>query len=98
MSNTDLLVRLRELHEELSTINDDLKSSESIDEEMIDALGQLVTDAGVLVDQARESRDRGDDIPARHDLIERIMQFESGHPRVTRFLSQLTDMLVMLGI
>ena len=46
MANTELLMRLRELHEELSSINDDLKAAEQVDEETVDALGQLVTDAG----------------------------------------------------
>ena len=96
MPKTELLVRLRELHEELSSINDDLKSADQVDEESIDALGQLVTDVSDLVDQAREVN--SSEIPEHHDLMDRISQFESHHPRVSGFLSQVTDLLAMMGI
>ena len=97
MTNTDLLIRLRELHEELSTMNDDLSSSETVDEDTIDALGQLITDVNVLVDQARENNTIGDETHQR-DVLDRITQFETQHPRVTSFLSQVTDILAMMGI
>lgn len=98
MPNTQLLIKLRDLHEELSAINDDLKSAEQVDDEAIDALGQLVTDACELVDRAKLANATGADLTERHDLLDRIMQFETGHPRVTRFLSQITDVLAMMGI
>ena len=97
MTNTDLLIRLRELHEELSTMNDDLTSSEPVDEETIDALGQLITDVNVLVDQARENNSIGDE-EHHGDVLDRISRFESHHPRVTSFLSQVTDILANMGI
>ncbi len=102
MSNTELLIRLRDLHEELSAINYDLKSGEQVDEETVDALGQLVTDVNELVDRAKESMDDADDsqqtMGERHDMLDRIMSFETKHPRVTKFLSELTDLLAMMGI
>lgn len=98
MPKTELLVRLRDLHEELSSINDDLKSAEQVDEESIDALGQLVTDVSDLVDQAREVNLQEDKLAEHHDLLDRISQFETQHPRVTGFLSQVTDLLAMMGI
>jgi hypothetical protein len=98
MSNSDILIKLREMHEELSAINDDLKSVEYVNEETIDALGQLVTDASVLVDQARQAKDDETSLAERHDLLDRVMKFETDHPRVTRFLSQITDVLAMIGI
>lgn len=103
MPNTELLVRLRELHEELSSINDDLRSAEQVDDESIDALGQLVTDVSELVDQAHAVNDPEPSYPGsgddeHHDLLDRISQFESQHPRVSGFLSQVTDLLAMMGI
>ena len=98
MPNTELLIKLRDLHEELSAINDDLKTAEQVDDEAIDALGQLVTDACQLVDRAKLAHAEESDLAERHDLLERIMKFESNHPRVTRFLSQITDVLAMMGI
>ena len=98
MPNTELLVRLRDLHEELSSINDDLKSADQVDEDSIDALGQLVTDVSNLVDQAREINVDEDENPEHHDLLDRISKFETQHPRVSGFLSQVTDLLAMMGI
>ena len=99
MAKTDLLIRLRELHEELSSINDDLNSAEQVDEATIDALGQLVTDVGGLVDHAKEVTEEAIEEPQEsHELVERIMKFETEHPRVTGFLSQVTDLLAMIGI
>jgi hypothetical protein len=98
MPNTEFLIKLRELHEELSAINDDLNSAEQVDEEAVDALGQLVTDVSGLVDHAREINGPEENVAERYDLQDRILQFDTDHPRVTRFLSQLTDLLAMMGI
>ena len=98
MSNTEILFKLRDLHEELASINDDLKSAERVDESTIDVLGQLVTDVGVLVDRARQINDPDSNPEEGHRLVDRIEKFESDHPSVTRFLSQVTDVLGMMGI
>lgn len=101
MPNTELLMRLRELHEELSAINDDLKTAEQVDDATVDALGQLVTDAGGLVDQAKATNlpeVTNKDVSENHELLDQVMKFETQHPRVIRFLSQLTDLLAMMGI
>ncbi len=98
MTNTQLLIRLRDLHEELSGINVDLKMAEQVDEETIDALGQLVTDASSLVDQAN-SVVASKAIEVEHqDLVDRVIRFENRHPRVAEFLNQMTDFLVLIGI
>lgn len=94
MTKADLLIKLRDLHEELSTINDDLQNEEKVDEETIDALGEIVTDVSRLVDVAKENAGLSDD----EEVLDRILQFQSDHPNVTRFLSQVTDMLAMMGI
>lgn len=97
MTNTDLLLRLRELHQELSTMNDRLDTSEPVDDETIEALGQLVTDVGSLVDRARQAEPE-EESPAPGDVLDQISHFETQHPRVTSFLSQVTDILAMMGI
>lgn len=101
MTNTNLLVQLRDLHVELSDINEDLTSVNKVDEETVDALGQLVTDVGALVDRANHIVGSVDSIEPelQHaDLMDRIKRFENDHPRVTRFLSQVTDLIAMIGI
>lgn len=98
MPNAELLMRLRELHEVLSAINDDLKAAEQVDEQTVEALGQLVTDAGGLVDQAKAANNPKDVVSNNHELLNQVMKFETEHPRVIRFLSQLTDLLAMMGI
>jgi len=96
-NSAEILGQLRQLHEELAGINDQLGSAEHVDSETVDALGTLVTDVGSLVDHALEINDK-DRLSERHALLDRIMRFESNHPQVTRFLSQLTDVLVLIGI
>ena len=101
MTNTQLLVRLRDLHEELAIINEDLKSAEKVDEATVEALGQLVTDVGGLVDKANQIVEpvaELEDEAESGDLMDRIKQLEDAHPRVTRFLSQVTDLIAMIGI
>ena len=96
MTNTQLLVRLRDLHHELAFINEDLMSVEKVDDGTVDALGQLVSDVGLLVDRANKIAGASD---SEHgDLLDRVKQFENEHPRVTRFLSQVTDLIAMIGI
>lgn len=97
MTNTDLLIRLRELHQELSTMNDGLDTSEPVDDETIEALGQLITDVNVMVDQARDTNTNEEE-PDHSDMLDRVSKFETRHPRVTSFLSQVTDILAMMGI
>lgn len=102
MTNNQLLIRLRDLHEELSAINTDLKTTDQIDEATIDALGQLVTDASALVDQAKALPSETIETEAikeeHQDLLDRIINFENQHPRVSNFLTQMTDFLAMIGI
>lgn len=98
MTNTQLLVRLRDLHEDLSGINIDLESAEEIDEETINALGQLVTDVGGLIDQAKAKTEHVSLAEEHQNLVDRIVSFDANHPRVSAFLSQMTDVLAMMGI
>ena len=98
MTNTKLLVRLRDMHEELSGINLDLGAGELVDEATIDALGQLVTDLSRLVDQAKADTAQEKLAIEQNGLASRILEFENQHPRVRQFLTQMTDLLAMVGI
>lgn len=101
MTKSEILAKLRNLHEELNSINDDCRLSEQVDEETIDALGQLITDAVDMLDHPQVAEvPQGDQQPAfDHSVLkDRIEQFETDHPHVTRFLSQFTDLLAMMGI
>ncbi|MDG1874011.1 MAG: DUF4404 family protein [Mariniblastus sp.] len=99
MQNTDLLIRLRDLHEELSGINIDLKSPDQVDDETIEVLGQLATDIGGLIDRTNDQANfEAADPSEQGELLERVTSFETNHPRVTSFLNQMSDLLAMLGI
>ncbi|MGI9519198.1 MAG: DUF4404 family protein [Pirellulaceae bacterium] len=99
MANPELLMKLRQLHEELSLMEAELNRLDGVDESTIDALGQLTTDVSALVDRANQIT-KADEPAAAHesDVFDRIHKFESEHPQVTRFLSQLTDVLASIGI
>lgn len=98
MPNTALLNKLRELHEQLAEINNDLGDIEQIDDETLNALEAMVAEAGQIVDQAKVATQPLGEMEQPFDLNARIEQFETRHPRVTSFLSQLTDLLAMMGI
>ncbi len=94
----ELLKKLRALNEDLTSINEDLDSAEPIDSSTIDALSHLIDDITERVERANVPKQASADTGEHGDLNDRIVQFETDHPRVTRFLSQLTDMLAMMGI
>lgn len=93
MPKPETLTKLRDLHDELARINEDLSIANGIDETTIDTLGQMMTDVGVLVDKYEESDRSGIDLPVFELLVDRINGFESRHPRIDRFLSQLNEIL-----
>ncbi len=92
------LEKLRGLHDDLSSINEQLSRGEQVDETTIDALGQLVTDVAGIVDNAKGQLNAEPGSPEHSDLMQRVTQFESDHPRVTSFLAQIVDLLGMSGI
>lgn len=100
MSNTELLMRLRQLHEELSAINLGQEKTELVDEETVDALGDLVSDASQLIDKVKASElEEFEPLGEEHSLLtERLLEFDQQHPRVREFLTQMTDLLAMMGI
>ncbi len=98
MSDPKLINRLNELHEELSSINDGLDKHEHVDGETIDALQQLVADAGRLIEAGQSESEETEEADDNHGLMDRIVEFDREHPRVTWFLNQISDMLGMMGI
>lgn len=96
--NTELLVRLRKLHDELSAMNADSHLAENVDEKTIEALGQLVTDASDLIGNVQTTSANDPATEVHGDLMDRVIQFEREHPRVASFLNQMTDLLAMMGI
>ena len=100
MSNSSLLTKLEGLNQELAAIRRELESEE-VDEQTVEALGQLVTDVSKLVDRANVTAESTAEQqePVEHEHIsDQIRKLETDHPRVTRFLSELTDLLGMIGI
>ena len=100
MSNSSLLTKLEGLNQELAAIRRELESEE-VDEQTVEALGQLVTDVSKLVDRANATAESTAEQqePVEHEHIsDQIRKLETDHPRVTRFLSELTDLLGMIGI
>lgn len=98
MTTREQLVQLRKLHEELSSINLDLAPENHVGEETIELLGQLVTDISQLVDQAKAELAHEQFQTGQRDLYDRVLEFDNDHPRVSQFLSQMTDLLAMMGI
>ena len=98
MPSTELLARLRDLHEELSSINVDLEAGQAVDDPTIEALGQLATDVSELIDQARANAGHDQLVGQHKSLSDRISEFDQQHPRVTQFLNQIADLLAMMGI
>ena len=95
MSSTQLLIRLRELNDDLTSINDRTMSTEQVEEATIEELGQLVTDLSDLVGQADFGKLTPHD---RDELFGKIRQFECEHLRVMKFLSQLTELLELIEV
>jgi Domain of unknown function (DUF4404) len=98
MTRPETLTRLRELHGELVAVNEELESDGDVDKQTIEALGQLVTDVNILCDKYEDPDQHDSTSPEHLALTDRIKRFESSHPRIVRFLSQMTDILAMIGI
>lgn len=97
-TNDALLRQLQGLHDQLSAMKADPQPSETVDERTIAALGQLVTDAQGLLEKT-PSISEGESIDDEHgDLMDRVIEFESEHPRVAGFLNQMAELLAMMGI
>jgi chaperonin cofactor prefoldin len=87
----------QQLIDELNRVHEELQNLEDFDDEVVSALGQLATDIRGLVDRFDASTP--DELADEHSsLSNRIEEIESQYPIATRFLSQMTDFLAMIGI
>lgn len=93
MARPQTLSRLRELHDELVAINEELASRGDVELQVIEVLGQLVTDVNVLCDKYEKSGEHSPDSVEHLALADRIKCLESSHPRFSKFLSQITEVL-----
>ncbi len=92
MEKKELLTRLESLQQELLEQAD-------VDQNTLDDLGTLVTTMNSLVEHhSSANRNSKETASLRHRLVNQIEQFETNHPFVTKFLSQMTDFLGMMGI
>ena len=98
MPNAEILKRFEGLHDELSKINTPGGNESAVDQQTADKLGQLVTQAHRLAQQKSEETADGISPAEHHEFLEQIQQFDAEHPTVGRILSQLTDLLGMMGI
>jgi hypothetical protein len=89
MPKAALLKRLDEFHAELNSVRD-------LDAESIEALQRLAGDIRNLIEGPPVEPSQGEALGA--SLREQIEQLESEYPLATRLLSQMTDVLGLLGI
>lgn len=96
MPNPKLLLKLRDLHEELLAIHDDVRTLASLDEATVERLGQLVTDACDLVDQADRPVNDSSASATRKTLLATMAELEaaqSANPRIQQFLAQISEIV-----
>lgn len=98
MPNSEILKRVQNLHNDLACINDHSNGAEAVDEQTVDALGQLVKEVNSLVDRRSDQVAADVSSEEHHEFLDRIQQFDAEHPTVARFISQITDLLGMMGI
>ncbi len=95
MTPTDTILQLRELHDRLIIINQGLPKLELVDEQTIDALGQLVTDLVHIYDRIHDGHEAAQaaaESSVAQDCVAlraRISSFDSSHPRVGEFLREV---------
>jgi len=98
MPNSEILKRVQNLHNDLACINDHSNGAEAVDKQTVEALGELVKEVNSLVDRKSDKAATDISHEEHHEFLDRIRQFDAEHPTVARFLSQLTDVLAMMGI
>jgi hypothetical protein len=93
MTRPETLSCLRQLHDELAAINEELASHGDVDCQIIELLGELVTDINVLCDRHEKSVEHNPNSPEHLALADRIERLASNHPRITKFLMRMTEVL-----
>lgn len=83
------------LKEQLSRLHEELASGESLDPETRELLARVSRDIERVLDENDVDVDQA-------SVIERIeaaaVDFEASHPRLSSFLSEITDTLAKLGV
>ncbi len=99
MPTKELNDRLQRLHEELADINVGIETDEPIDEATIEAMKQLMSDVGEIFERVEQAKhNEGESNVEHHALRDELDRFETQHPRATQFITQLADLLAMMGI
>jgi predicted nuclease with TOPRIM domain len=97
MSDQEMSERLNELHLQFEDLRSELESTDHIDAKTVAALNQLLQDASQVSRRAQELK--SGEVPVHHnEIMDRVREFDSEHPGISRFLTQMTDFLGMLGI
>ena len=80
----------------IATLQEELSSSESVDEETRKALQQLIPDIEEIA--SGDAPSSGDHASAASQLENATLQFESEHPKLSMILGEIIDTLGKLGI
>jgi preprotein translocase subunit SecA len=83
------------LKQQLSRLHEELASGESLDPETRELLARVSRDIERVLDEEDVDVDRAS-IMARVETA--ALDFEASHPRLSRFLSEITDTLAKLGV
>ncbi len=82
------------LKQQLSHLHEELASGESLDPETRELLARVSRDIEHVLDEEQESDNAS--IGARIESA--ALDFEVSHPRLARFLTEITDTLAKLGV
>lgn len=88
-------MREHTLKEQLSRLHEELASGESLDPETRELLARVSRDIERVLDEDDVDVDNAS-IVARVEAA--ALDFEVSHPRLSRFLSEITDTLAKLGV
>lgn len=82
------------LKQQLTQLHDELATGESFDPETRELLSRVSRDIERVLDE--------DDDVDNASIVDRVestaLEFEVSHPRLARFLSEITDTLAKLGV
>ena len=86
------------LQSKLERIHESLAKAEGLDESTVEAMKTVVADIQRIIDVADESESADELTTIRQRVRVTVDEFETKHPHITEFLSQITDLLASIGI
>ena len=101
MSNEQVLAKLKELHQQLQEVQQTLvQDNEHSDEKTVSAVETLSRDIASLLEATH------DDLPPQainaleehQSLADRLREFDSEHPQLSRLINQIGEALASIGI